>query len=203
MLHDAPLYFCWLGVLLERVGQTARILDVNYHAFLSAQSPGHGAHPIVEVALWLSLLRACYGFEPFMKSHRGTVSAQAVASFLIFERRFPRGVRHGLQRVRDLLEALRPSAPGAPVSKAFARIEALERSLEDSRASPLDAAAVHEILTRVVDETSAVCDLVQSEVIAAAPAAPAAQTQSQSQAEASDPASQRQSQSQSFSSRGA
>ena len=77
MLHDAPLYFCWLGVLLERVGQTARILDVNYHAFLSAQSAGQGAHPIVEVSLWLSLLRACYGFEPFMKSHRGVVTAPA------------------------------------------------------------------------------------------------------------------------------
>src|SRR5205823_2987930 len=76
MLHDTPLYFCWLGVLLERVGQTARILDVQYHAFLAAESAGRGAYPIVEVSLWLSLLRACYGFEPFMKIHRGIVSAQ-------------------------------------------------------------------------------------------------------------------------------
>jgi len=43
-------------------------------------------------------------------------------------------------------------------------------------ATPLDAKAVHEILTRVVDETHAVCDLVQSELIAAEP-----QSQSQSQ----------------------
>ena len=32
MLHDAPLDFVWLGVLLERIGQTARLLDVQHHA---------------------------------------------------------------------------------------------------------------------------------------------------------------------------
>src|SRR6185369_10997400 len=32
MLHDTPLDFIWLGVLLERVGQTARTLDVQHHA---------------------------------------------------------------------------------------------------------------------------------------------------------------------------
>ena len=35
MLHDAPLDFIWLGVMLERVGQTARMLDVHHHAFAS------------------------------------------------------------------------------------------------------------------------------------------------------------------------
>jgi uncharacterized alpha-E superfamily protein len=32
MLHDTPLDFIWLGVMLERVGQTARVLDVHHHA---------------------------------------------------------------------------------------------------------------------------------------------------------------------------
>jgi uncharacterized alpha-E superfamily protein len=195
MLHDAPLYFCWLGVLLERVGQTARILDVNYHAFLAAESAGQGAHPVVEVSLWLSLLRACYGFEPFMKSHRGAVSAQSVAAFLIFEPRFPRGVRHGLQRVRELLLSVRPASSGSPPQKGCARVEALEQWMDGHKSAPLDGTVVHEILTRVVDETHALCELVQSELIAAAPAA---QSQSQSQGSV-----QRQSQSQSPSNRGA
>src|SRR5512140_3359769 len=33
MLHDEPLDFVWLGVLLERLSQTARMLDVHHHAF--------------------------------------------------------------------------------------------------------------------------------------------------------------------------
>jgi len=178
MLHDAPLFFCWLGVLLERVGQTARILDVQHHAFLAAQ--GAGAHPVMEMSLWLSLLRACYGIEPFMKSHRGAVSAQSVASFLIFEQRFPRGVLHGLQRARELLLSLRPSAGEAPPLRAYARLEELEGWIARQQGRPLDGPAVHEILTRVVDETQAVCDLVQSELIAAT-LPPPAQGQAQSQ----------------------
>ena len=39
MLHDEPLDFIWLGVLLERVSQTARMLDVHHHAFTSAAAP--------------------------------------------------------------------------------------------------------------------------------------------------------------------
>jgi uncharacterized alpha-E superfamily protein len=182
MLHDTPLFFCWLGVLLERVGQTARILDVQHHAFLAAQSTG--AHPVMEISLWLSLLRACYGFEPFMKSHRGAVSAQSVASFLIFEQRFPRGIIHGLQRVRDLLLSLRPAAAEAEPLRACSRIEALEQWIGSFHGRPLDAPIVHAILTRVVDETQAVCDLVQSELIAATlppPAPGQSQAQSQSQ----------------------
>ena len=30
MLHDASLDFIWLGLMLERIGQTARILDVHH-----------------------------------------------------------------------------------------------------------------------------------------------------------------------------
>ncbi len=66
MLHDTPLDFIWLGVMLERVGQTARVLDVHHHTFTNLPS----RNPIVETALWLSLLRACSGFEPFMKRHQ-------------------------------------------------------------------------------------------------------------------------------------
>ena len=90
MLHDAPLDFVWLGVLLERVGQTARMLDVQYHALIAEGAP----HAVLETALWLSLLRACSGFEAFMKRSRGKVTGPTVAAFLILEPRFPRSVRY-------------------------------------------------------------------------------------------------------------
>src|SRR5207302_346223 len=107
-LHDAPLDFIWLGLLLERIGHTARILDVHHHALTSADVPDR-THAIVEVAVWLSLLRACYGFEAFMKTHRGAVTGEAVASFLIFEARFPRGIRHCVRRAREGLEEIQPT----------------------------------------------------------------------------------------------
>src|SRR5262249_50204561 len=70
MLHDEPLDFIWLGVLLERVSQTARILDVHHHAFTSLPQ----RHEIVETGLWLSLLRALSGSEAYMKRATGRIS---------------------------------------------------------------------------------------------------------------------------------
>ena len=56
MLHDEPMSFLWLGVMIERAGQTARILDMHHHTM-----EREAAHDIVQMALWMSLLRACSG----------------------------------------------------------------------------------------------------------------------------------------------
>ena len=58
MLHDNALDFIMLGGLLERVGQTARILDVHHHAL--TQLP---ANLVREESLWLSLLREPNAFQ--------------------------------------------------------------------------------------------------------------------------------------------
>jgi uncharacterized alpha-E superfamily protein len=175
MLHDAPLDFIWLGLLLERIGQTARILDVHHHALMTAQAAGlkarplAEAHPVVEVAVWLSLLRACYGFEPFMKTHRGAVTGEAVAGFLIFESRFPRAIRHCLRRAREGVAQVRPPGNGPPPLPALARLKALEDRLDAEAQTPLDEDAIHELLTAVVDETQAACDELAVGLLAAAP----------------------------------
>jgi uncharacterized alpha-E superfamily protein len=165
MLHDQPLHFVFLGLHLERVGQTARILDVHHHAFLHHGRAREDAQ-VVQVSLWLSLLKACYGYEAFMKSHRGSVTAAAVASFLIFERRFPRSVRHGLHEAHEVVSLLRPPSVELGQLRSAARLEQLETWLDERHVkNGLDALVVHELLTRVVDETHELCDLVQRELI--------------------------------------
>jgi uncharacterized alpha-E superfamily protein len=175
MLADAPLDFIWLGVLLERLGQTARILDVQYHALTTAtvQAATGAERAVAEVALWLSLLRACYGFEPFTKSHHGSVTGAAVARFLIFEKKFPRSVRHCLASARERLVKLRP--PGQADLRALLRLRALDASLGDHSAASLDHGAVHALLTQVVDETQVAAaeiaeDLLQAPIPAPQPA---------------------------------
>ena len=191
MLHDAALDFIWLGIVLERIGQTARILDVHHHALTTARPPSPGSAPgvlgaqaVVEVAVWLSLLRACYGFEPFMKTHREAVTGQAVASFLIFEPRFPRAIRHCVKRAREGLAQLRLPSSGLPPLRAYSRLQALEVWLEAEASRPLDAARVHALLTQVVDETQAACDEIGVELFGAAPPA---QTQTQTQTQTNSP----------------
>jgi uncharacterized alpha-E superfamily protein len=159
MLHDAPLDFIGLGVQLERVGQTARVLDVHHHAFKRLPT----GHLVVETSLWLSLLRICSGFEAFMKRNQGKVTGDAVAAFLLFEPAFPRSIRHGLESARRLLAEFHPAgAPGLPGTETVARCSKLLERLQPDALSGPDA-TIHELLTQVVDGTAAVCDSLSAE----------------------------------------
>jgi uncharacterized alpha-E superfamily protein len=159
MLHDAPLDFVWLGVLLERVSQTARLLDVHYHALLADGA----THPVLETASWLSLLRACSGFEAFMKRNRGKVTGSAVAAFLVSEPRFPRSVQYCVTSARQRLAAIIGDG-GLPGKLALTRALALEAWLASVAAEELRGTRVHEVLTHVVNETHGVCDAIGAEL---------------------------------------
>ena len=123
---------------------------------------------MVEVALWLSLLRACYGFEPFMKIHHGPVTGPAVARFLIFEGRFPRSVRHCLGSALELLWKIRPRTErDLPALRALARLRALEAWLRDQEEQDLDGRVTHDVLTQIVDETHGACDEIAKDLFGA------------------------------------
>ncbi|MBK9029875.1 MAG: alpha-E domain-containing protein [Myxococcales bacterium] len=161
MLHDEPLDFIWLGVMLERVSQTARILDVQHHAYTSTPS----RHEVIATSLWLSLLRSLSGYEPFMKQSRGKVDAEAVARFLIREARFPRAIAFCVHAAYQRLAAIRPpEADDLPGGATLTRLRALDELIARGHGA-LRGAAVHELLTLVVDETHAICDSLGKELL--------------------------------------
>jgi uncharacterized alpha-E superfamily protein len=148
MLHDTPMSFLWLGAMLERVGQTARILDMHHHTMERER-----AHDIVQVALWLSLLRACSGFEAFMKRNQGRVSAAGVVAFLLFEEQFPRSLRYCLRSSASILGGIWGDERG---HASLSRLRELDAWLDAQRRS-FDVQRVHLTLTHIVDETSRIC----------------------------------------------
>jgi len=175
MLHDTPMDILWLGVLLERVGQTARILDMHHHILEGARSQ-HDQHQILQTSLWLSLLRACSGYEAFMRQHQGRVSRSAVVSFLVFEDRFPRSLRYCTRSALGVTARVWPEAEAVVGARAAERLRTLDRWLEEQHRAP--TASIHDLLTHVVDEVSLVCQTVQECMSAAdypAPPAEAAQ----------------------------
>jgi uncharacterized alpha-E superfamily protein len=169
MLHDDPYDFIVLGVMLERAGQTARLLDVHHHALTRA-----AAHQVVETALFLALLRACSGFEPFMKRNRGAVTRPAVASFLVLDPEFPRSIRFSLTSAHARLARIRPAgALGFPGGESLERLRVLDAWIAEQRAPALAAGhLLHDLLTRVVDDSGAICDAIGRELLGQAPAAP-------------------------------
>jgi uncharacterized alpha-E superfamily protein len=155
MLHDAPMDFLWLGVMLERVGQTARILDMHHH-MLAGTDP---QHQILQTALWLSLLRACSGFEAYMRRNQGRVSHAGVVSFLFAEVAFPRSLLYCTRSALGVMRRIWPGRAAVGALAAMARMEALDAWLvSETESAPED---IHTLLTHVVDEVSQVCQDVQ------------------------------------------
>jgi uncharacterized alpha-E superfamily protein len=174
MLHDSPMDFLWLGVLLERVGQTARILDMHHHML-----EGAGAqHQILETALWLSLLRSCSGFDAFMRQHRGRVSRAEVVAFLFFEPRFPRSLRYCVQSAHKIMERLWSDADSTDSARAIETMAGLDAWLGEKSLAPMPR-SIHELLTHVVDEISVVCGAVQHNILGERSAPKVAQAQQQ------------------------
>jgi uncharacterized alpha-E superfamily protein len=169
MLHDTVLDFMWLGMLLERVGQTARLLDVHHHAFGAAQRP----HQVLETTVWMALLRALSGAEPFMRAHAGRVTGEAVAGFLLSESRFPRSIAYCVRSAHERLCAIRPPADAElPGGAALARLAALDDWVSRLPRDLAASGALHEKLTHLVDETASICDTISREMFGAGVEAP-------------------------------
>lgn len=176
MLHEEPLSFLWTGVMLERAGQTARILDMHHHTMAR-----EAAHDIVQVALWMSLLRACSGSEAFMKKHQGRITATSVVKFLLFAPSFPRSLRYCLRSGHSMLHRIWPEPVGVRGRPSIERLDSLLARL-DEQESVLDLSQLHELLTSVVDETSATCMHIAREIQGPVPTSEGGQSQSSSHA---------------------
>lgn len=174
MLHDAPMDFLWLGVLLERVGQTARTLDMHHHMLLGA---AEGQHQILQTALWLSLLRACSGFEAFMRRYQGRVTRKSVVSFLLLEPAFPRSLRYCARSALGVMRRIWPDHDEV-AAPAIARMEALDHWLGRHEEDSLPS-SIHPLLTHVVDEVSLVCGEVMQGLTGEPFHSPTQQSQSQ------------------------
>lgn len=159
MLHEDAMRFLWLGAMIERVGQTARILDMHHHT-MSRESSTH-AHDIVQTALWMSLLRACSGSEAFMKKNQGRVTAQSMVQFLLLSPAFPRSLAYCLKSSKSILECIweEPLKSHASAQSLTALLSWLEH-----KGVGLELSDIHSVLTHVVDETALICSLVSKEI---------------------------------------
>ena len=94
MTRDEGWQFLVLGRSIERADMTARLV-----ATAALASSG-------SVSAWTSTLRACGGYEAFLRTYRGLETDREAAEFLLLDRLFPRSVVHSLSRAELCLENL-------------------------------------------------------------------------------------------------
>jgi uncharacterized alpha-E superfamily protein len=161
MLHEEPFLFMRLGRAVERVGQTARVLDVKHHSLGDDRRDESTA----DAAQWLAILRSCSAVDAFFQRSAIVLSGPAVADFLLFDRAFPRAVLHNLDNARDLLERLGDGDPPALLRSSWQRLDRLRGSLLQMNGSVVQELGLHKVLTSVVDDTASLCEAIHADYL--------------------------------------
>ena len=160
MLQAEPFNFMRLGASLERAEQTARILDVKYHALgptkVDRELPS-------ETAQWQAILRSCSAIEPYFKVAKSDLNGVSVAQFLLFDKHFPRSVQRSLDRAWNFFQLIRPGSKSTMGSNANQSLKALKKELETMDMNTVMDEGLHNTLTRIVDSVATVCDDIVSD----------------------------------------
>ena len=159
MLHEEPFDFMRLGILLERCGHTARILNARHHVAAKAKA---GPGTALEASQSMALLRSCSASQSFFRLRRGGLTAGAVAEFLIGEVRFPRSVHHCLDRAWNFVTRLRPRKQEHVGKTTAHRLDRLLREVRHRpKAAPLTDLRAE--CDRIIGGTDAICEAVQAD----------------------------------------
>ncbi len=101
--------------------------------------------------------------EPFFKRYGDDLRGVTVAAFLLFDRGFPRSVRHNVDRARNFLRRIRPRGRHDFPDRANQRLDSLPGWLDGKDAEELLRNGVHGLVTELVGATAELCDAVHAD----------------------------------------
>ena len=151
MLMDEALYFMRLGTFLERADNTARLVDVKFHAvqsdFFGVASEKDQEYDFYH---WSAILRSVSGFEVYRKVYRDVIKPERVAELLILRPDMPRSLHASLVAVVNNL-ALVANEQG---SETHRRAGKLAAELKYGRIDEILATGLHAYLTQFLDRVN-------------------------------------------------
>ncbi len=155
--------FLDLGRYLERAGQTARILDVKYHALLPRFRDGKPPEPPsllpepdsvggpMDVHGWIAVLRSVGGLEAFRKTHPASTDPTQIAGFILLNPDFPSAVRYCADQVHERIERLTAQTGARQDSQARFGAYQLRSKLASATPSEVVTEGLHGYLEDVLD----------------------------------------------------
>ncbi|MFM2055184.1 MAG: hypothetical protein RL456_3221 [Pseudomonadota bacterium] len=148
MLQDESLHFVRIGTFLERADNTARLLDVKFHA---VESDFYGAaddrDQEYDFYHWSAILRSVSGFEVYRKVYRNVIQPEKVAELLILRPDMPRSLAACTQEVVVNLKLVANDQS----AETLRRAGRLHADLEYGRIDEILATGLHAYLTQFLD----------------------------------------------------
>ncbi|WP_425258184.1 alpha-E domain-containing protein [Rubrivivax sp. RP6-9] len=152
MLQDEALYFLRIGTFLERADNTARLLDVKFHA-LAAEYFGAGnvkESQEVDFYHWSAILRSVSGFEIYRKVYRNVIRPERVAELLILRPDMPRSLAACMNEVVANLQMV----ANQQSDETLRRAGRLRADLQYGRIDEILATGLHAYLTQFLDRVN-------------------------------------------------
>lgn len=152
MLQDESLHFIRIGTFLERGDNTARLLDVKFHA-LSGDYFGTWADdnaPEVDFYHWSSILRSVSGFVIYRRVYRNVIRPDKVAELLILRPDMPRSLAACMNEVVQNLDLV----ANEQSNETRRRAGRLRSDLLFGRIDEILATGLHAFLTQFLDRVN-------------------------------------------------
>ncbi|WP_374662196.1 alpha-E domain-containing protein [Inhella sp.] len=137
MLQDEALQFLRIGGFLERADNSARLLDVKYHAPREA-----GSDAVDDYYHWSAVLLSVSGFEVYRKVYSNVIQPEKVAELLILNKGMPRSLTYCMARVVSNLTKVSAGHRGETLRQA----NRLHAELQFGRIDEVFAAGLHPYL---------------------------------------------------------
>ena len=152
MLQDEAFHFLRIGSFLERADNTARLLDVKFHAVESEYHGGtNGTVPGKDIEVdfyhWSGILRSVSGFEVYRKAYRNVIRPEKVAELLILRHDMPRSLAACMQEVVANLKMV----ANEQSTETLRRAGRLRADLQYGRIDEILATGLHAYLTQFLD----------------------------------------------------
>jgi uncharacterized alpha-E superfamily protein len=151
MLTDEALHFMRLGTFLERADNTARLVDVKFHAvqsdFFGAASEKDQEYDFYH---WSAILRSVSGFEIYRKVYRDVIKPERVADLLILRADMPRSLHASLNEVVSNL-AMVANDQSAETQRRAGKLRA---DLQYGHIDEILATGLHAFLTQFLDRVN-------------------------------------------------
>jgi uncharacterized alpha-E superfamily protein len=156
MLRDESFHFLRIGSFLERADNTARLLDVKFHAIDSdyfgiaqtqSQSQGDGRDVEFDFYYWSAILRSVSAFEVYRKAYRNVIRPEKVAELLMLRPDMPRSLAACMNEV----EANLAMVANEQSRETLRRAGRLRADLQYARIDEILATGLHAYLTQFLE----------------------------------------------------
>jgi uncharacterized alpha-E superfamily protein len=151
MLQDEAFRFIRIGSFLERADNTARLLDVKFHAAEFAETDAteeRSEH--YDFYHWSAVLRSVSAFEIYRKVYRNVIQPEKVADLLILRHDMPRSLAFCLGKVLGNLQEITRDH----TTQTMRQAGRLHSELAYSRIDEILATGLHPYLTQFLDRVA-------------------------------------------------